>query len=654
MKSSAFEELLAEKLATALQQELEFDRLLRTLDASLPPDADLRLGLLKALAAWSRGAQFADIREVAERLAGLVAAPRGADRPLSRVLARLEELGCRPVGSNGAWRALCPAHDDRRPSLSVGEGDDGRVLLKCHAGCSTEDVLARLGLTWSGLFPDGGSNGSAPRRGRQRSSPPPAETQEASPGGKFATEALARRFIEETGLPWEEARRLGVAWDRDRQAIAFTWLHTRAVKLRVSRDGKEKWRWDVPEGERKPSVWPEPTPETLSGSTAVVLTEGERDALALRSLGLPAFSITAGAGTQPRQEDIARLLALGVRRFVLAFDADQAGGDGEGKARGAIYATAKRWRLRVEVDNLPLPLEAVAEGCKDWVDAVRVLGGEAVENSIPPILKSGSWAESNFSLFLPASSLLSRGESATAWTWTGYLSQGGVTLLSARAKAGKTTLTAHLLRALLGGQGEFLGQPVAFPADGRVALLSEEPDGLVADRLRALGLESDRLLVAFRHQAQGLSFVDVVRQALEQGARLVVVDTVRAWAGIEDENAASDVEAALRPVVSLCQERGGQPLAPASPPQERWHRRDGAPGERPPGGDGGRGHRDATAGGERSRDAAGAALSLPLPRHPARAGHRAAGGHLPRSGDGRPGPAPAGAPGAPGHPARPR
>jgi hypothetical protein len=36
---------------------------------------------------------------------------------------------------------MCPAHDDRAPSLSISEGDDGRTLLKCHAGCSTADIV---------------------------------------------------------------------------------------------------------------------------------------------------------------------------------------------------------------------------------------------------------------------------------------------------------------------------------------------------------------------------------------------------------------------------------------------------------------------------------------------------------------------------------
>jgi len=51
----------------------------------------------------------------------------------------------------------CPAHDDRTPSLSVGQTTNGAkpgAMIKCHADCSTEDVLAALGLRFEHLFDD--------------------------------------------------------------------------------------------------------------------------------------------------------------------------------------------------------------------------------------------------------------------------------------------------------------------------------------------------------------------------------------------------------------------------------------------------------------------------------------------------------------------
>lgn len=63
-------------------------------------------------------------------------------------LDRVRETG------RGRWLARCPAHRDRAPSLSIRELDDGRVLVHCFAGCSSNDVLDALGLEWDSLFPE--------------------------------------------------------------------------------------------------------------------------------------------------------------------------------------------------------------------------------------------------------------------------------------------------------------------------------------------------------------------------------------------------------------------------------------------------------------------------------------------------------------------
>ncbi|MEV8307860.1 DUF3987 domain-containing protein [Streptomyces flavidovirens] len=52
-------------------------------------------------------------------------------------------------GRGAAWQ--CVAHEDRSPSLSVTNGNKG-VMLNCHAGCATEDVVNALGLTMADLF----------------------------------------------------------------------------------------------------------------------------------------------------------------------------------------------------------------------------------------------------------------------------------------------------------------------------------------------------------------------------------------------------------------------------------------------------------------------------------------------------------------------
>lgn len=83
--------------------------------------------------------------------------------PIDLVLSRLDKV--KAAGAS-RWKACCPAHDDRDPSLSIREADDGKVLLHCWAGCFTADVLAAIGLTVRDLFPEvhGDSRGPV-RRG---------------------------------------------------------------------------------------------------------------------------------------------------------------------------------------------------------------------------------------------------------------------------------------------------------------------------------------------------------------------------------------------------------------------------------------------------------------------------------------------------------
>ena len=65
-------------------------------------------------------------------------------------LSRLD--GVRPTARGHV--ALCPAHADRNPSLSVAEGDDGRILIRDFAGCTAKEILVVMGLTFADLWPD--------------------------------------------------------------------------------------------------------------------------------------------------------------------------------------------------------------------------------------------------------------------------------------------------------------------------------------------------------------------------------------------------------------------------------------------------------------------------------------------------------------------
>jgi hypothetical protein len=66
--------------------------------------------------------------------------------------AEIADLLCAKSIARGRYQALCPAHSDKSPSLVITEGQEGRTLLKCWAGCSLDSILAAAGLGKRDLF----------------------------------------------------------------------------------------------------------------------------------------------------------------------------------------------------------------------------------------------------------------------------------------------------------------------------------------------------------------------------------------------------------------------------------------------------------------------------------------------------------------------
>ena len=196
--------------------------------------------------------------------------------PVELLLSKIPRA-IRALNGSG-WSAHCPAHEDRNPSLSVSESNDGTALLKCHAGCTTEAVLAAIGLGIRDLFPE-------------RDDPKPTLNGKAKPSPRtFATAndavaELERKQGKRSDL-WTYHNARGepvgvvVRWDRpDGKAIRP-----------VSRNG-EGWRI---------AAMPEPRPlyglPSLAKASRVVVVEGEKAADAARSIGFTATTSAGGSG----------------------------------------------------------------------------------------------------------------------------------------------------------------------------------------------------------------------------------------------------------------------------------------------------------------------------------------------------------------------
>jgi hypothetical protein len=136
------------------------------------------------------------------------------------------------------------------------------------------------------------------------------------------------------------------------------------------------------------------------------------------------------------------------------------------------------------------------------------------------------------------------------WTWEGILAPGKITLLSAEAKAGKTTLLSLLYKRMATG-GSFCGTTVS---PGGVIVVSEEPPDIWLDRRDALAL-GDHLqvlpmpFVIKPTRRDWERIIDEAVQALKQTpAALVVWDTLSHLWWVPDENDNAKEAAALMPL----------------------------------------------------------------------------------------------------------
>lgn len=174
-------------------------------------------------------------------------------------------------------------------------------------------------------------------------------------------------------------------------------------------------------------------------------------------------------------------------------------------------------------------------------------------NMVPPVpAPNGQPAEKVIEPFpvpIPAS-MLKLGNPALSWIWNGYLRRGEVTLLAALWKAGKTTLLAHLLRAM-GEGGRFLGRDLL---PSKVLYVTEESESRWAARRDAVGLQdhAEFLVRPFTSKPRIERWEEFIAHIgnliTERAYDVVVFDTLANLWPVRDENDASAVQASLMPL----------------------------------------------------------------------------------------------------------
>lgn len=247
------------------------------------------------------------------------------DGPLECVLERLTEVtGRSPVRSGADCKCCCPAHDDRNPSLSVSEADDGRVLLHCFAGCRTEDVLDALGMGEADLFLPNRQDAAPSMSMKPRNSlvsegfhgrQVKTKRTETPKGPAFSTLDAAIRHLE-TGLGTRSACWTYRHADRSEAGAVVRWDPSNGKEIRPL--VKTEAGWHV-------GAMAEPRPlfrlPDVMDCEVVYVVEGEKAADAARSIGLDVTTSSGGSNAAGQTE----WSPLAGKQVVIFPDRDDAG-----------------------------------------------------------------------------------------------------------------------------------------------------------------------------------------------------------------------------------------------------------------------------------------------------------------------------------------
>ncbi|MGO8685199.1 MAG: AAA family ATPase [Thermoleophilia bacterium] len=417
---------------------------------------------------------------------------------LDRLLSKFDGVKRSGVG----YLARCPAHEDRTPSLSISEGDDGRILVHCHAGCTTEAVVAAVGLSLADLAAGNGSS--------------------ATGNGRLGELVATYRYVDDDNKLLYEVCRYEPKTFRQRRP-----------------DGVGGWQWNL-NGARRVLYHLPALIAAVKSNQPIYICEGEKDVVALERAGAVATCNAGGAGKWRAEYNTYFAHA----QVIIVADNDE-----PGRKHAAQIATS----LHLVAASVSVVHAAAGKDASDHLAAghtlaefVRVEAANAT--TLLPIYSVAELLQMNipkpqYIVALPLG-----------------LARGTVAELDAYPKHGKTRLTLDAIWSVLHGL-PFLAAPTS---KVKVLYLTEEwlitwhqalAEAQLLDEPDS-GLSWMSLIEA---QAKGPSDWGELCEALRQycitnGIGLLVVDTLARWAGVSDENDAVAMAAAVLPLRLIASE----------------------------------------------------------------------------------------------------
>jgi len=392
---------------------------------------------------------------------------------LERVLGRLS--GVRK--SLKGWTARCPSHDDRTPSLSIGLGKDGQVVLHCFAGCPFASIVQALGLQASDLFPVDAA---------------------ASPRQKETTRHILSLLdlAQAKKLPWKFLCNLGIIEESRGLRIPYYTLDGAPApryRIRTASIAKEGSWWNKGPGDITPYGLERLQEARQAGF--LVLVEGESDCWTLWYQHFPALGLPGAEMANKLQvEHLA-----GIERLYVVREPDAAGTRFVEDI--ASLLTTWGWQGTASVVSLPDAKDPNELHQRDW-KGFRAAFQQALDQAQPlyhlePVPPEPEPAASPvFPALVTLEGLLAEPYAKAHWTIPDLLPEG-LLLLGGKPKQGKSWLALALALTIAAGGSLF---DTYQAANGEVLFLGLE------DTERRLQARSRQLLGAMPTVPSGLAF----------------------------------------------------------------------------------------------------------------------------------------------------
>lgn len=380
-----------------------------------------------------------------------------------------------------SYESKCPAHDDRKASLSVGVGRDGGIVVHCHAGCFAEDVLEAMALSFRDVAPE-------ERNGNTNGAHPPQTVY---------------RYDDEDGN------------------ALFEVVKTANKDFWQRRPGQRKGSM----GDVRRVLYRLPDLLNTEPNQIVFIAEGEKDADNLWRLGFAATTSAMGAGKW-RQDYTDWLRGrLPDRWYIVLPDNDIPGF----KHADEVVQSLRNAGLTCE--PLTLPDLPPSGDVSDWIGkggtAEELLGHVAALGNTTPVVRG--IAKPRGPQGFKASEVMVMEMRDPKWAVEGYISEG-LNILAGGQKLGKSWLALDLTIAVASG-GLALGS-IEVDAGDALYLALEDTLRRLKGRLEMLlrGAPAPERLELFTEWPRiGEGGEEWLQQWLtaHPSARLVVIDTLK-------------------------------------------------------------------------------------------------------------------------------